>query len=288
MKRLNMPGFVQAPVFAACLQGVGSLDANARCTAIAEYMNQQEVAYRQLALAGDLHLWNPHPRGGDHELALGQVTRGEFKGLYSDHMARSGKPARTYYDQLRMSAPNNICPYCRIGVVETIDHFLPKGRYSSLSVLPLNLVPACRDCNTGKLDGVATIDSLSSHPYFENQCVFTDEWLCAQIISDPVLHVAYSAVTPAGWDGETSQRVTSHFRVLDLARRFSVQAAGRLAFYANLVNDIAGAGGDVAAMLRLTNRAELAAHGLNSWQAALAKAVEDDQWFCSEGYAQLL
>lgn len=261
---------------------------NARCNAIAPLMAQQELAYNQLASAGQLDQWPAHPLGKDQELALGQVTRGELKGLYTDHLARSGKVARNFYDQIRVSAPNNICPYCGIGAVETIDHFLPKSRYSSLSILPSNLVPACRDCNTGKGAPVITATTTHAHPYFEDACVFQDEWLFATIVSSQVIHVVFHVVTPVLWPIATSKRVVNHFVEFKLSKRFSIQAAERLSYYSEMISSMIDGGADdsVSTFLQINARSEQTANGLNSWQAALAKAVAKDIWFQTAGYAQ--
>lgn len=290
MRPISKPNFAQDVVFAACVQSIGDLGIKARCDAIAQQMAQQEIAYDQAASVGRLCEWVPHPRGENNNLAIGLVTRGELKGLYTNHMARAGKPARAFYDQLRMMASNNICPYCGIGSVETIDHFLPKGRYSSLSVLPLNLVPACRDCNTGKLDSIASMDHPSSHPYYEDQCVFDDEWLFAEIVRSDVVHVAFFVDTPIQWPSAISSRVSNHFSQLDLSRRYSIQAAGRLAFYASLIKGMidGGAGDQVSTFLENIVQSEVAGCGMNSWQAALSRAVVNDFWFKAEGFQQIL
>jgi hypothetical protein len=67
------------------------------------------------------------------------------------------KPARTIYDSLLNSAKEK-CPFCGgIGTPRNLDHFLPKAHFPQFSVLPRNLIPACRDCNMdGKGHAFAT------------------------------------------------------------------------------------------------------------------------------------
>jgi len=290
LKTLSKPGFGQDPVFTTCVQGVADTGATTRLNAIRPQLLEQERTYDLLASSGRLEQWPPHSRGDNHLLALGAVSRGEFKGLYTDQMARAGKPARNYYDQLRVSAPGNLCPYCGIGVVETLDHFLPKGSYSTLSVLPLNLVPACRDCNTGKLGGAVTADNITLHPYFLDASVSRDEWLFATIVNAQIIHVEFRATTPPAWTASVSQRVVNHVSEFDLAKRYGIQAAGRLTYYADYINRLmtSGAGYAIAELLRVNAASERTAYGVNSWQAALAKAVSEDAWFSSQGYTQLL
>ncbi len=290
MRRLTKPNLTQAAAYVACVQGIGDDNVRARFNAIAQQVDQNELVYDQLASTGHLYQWVSHARGENHVAALGHVTRGEFKQLYKSHMARAGKPARPIYDQIRMSAPNNICPYCGFGSVETVDHFLPKGRYSPLSVLPLNLVPACRDCNGGKLDSVLAAANVHSHPYYERQCVFDDEWLYASIVKTQIPYVEFVSVEPATWPADVSHRVANHFQEFDLPRRFAIQASERLVYFANVIQGmrVDGAEGMVAVTLQQQAQAECVAHGVNSWQSALAKAVANDAWFRDAGYAQLL
>ncbi|WP_053161421.1 HNH endonuclease [Streptomyces caatingaensis] len=64
---------------------------------------------------------------------------------------------------------NELCPLCGISKVTTIDHQLLKGRYPLLAVVPVNLVPACRDCNTGKgEEAPATAEDQPLHPYYDD------------------------------------------------------------------------------------------------------------------------
>lgn len=290
MRRLNKPNLTQTSVYTTCVQSIGDANLRAKFNAIAPQVTNNEVLYDQLASAGQLHQWVSHVRGANEVAVLGQITRGEFKQLYKNHMVPAGKPARTFYDQIRMSAPYNLCPYCGFGSVETVDHFLPKGRYSPLSVLPLNLVPACRDCNGEKLDSIISAGNIHSHPYYEQKCVIDDEWLCASIAQAQIPYAVFESVAPAAWPADVSHRVTNHFKEFDLPRRFSIQASERLVYFANLIHGmyVNGAAGIVVATLQQQARAERVAHGVNSWQSALAKTVTNDAWFNAVGYVRLL
>lgn len=290
MRRLQKPALAQGPVYAACVQGIRDDDLSTRCTNTAQLVANQETTYRQLAVAGLLFAWPSHPIGDDAAASIGLVTRGEFKGLYNKQLARGGSKARNFYDQIKGAVPNNICPYCGFGAVETLDHFLPKAHYSSLSVLPLNLIPACRDCNVGKNASVVTQTSMHCHPYFEEDCVLQDEWLFASIVRAAVPFAEFTAHPPACWTRSTAQRVQNHFSEFDLARRFSIQAAERLNSWASMIDDLTanGTNEDVRTFLLIAARSELKACGVNSWQAALAEAVANDAWFHTTGYTLLL
>lgn len=44
----------------------------------------------------------------------------------------------------------NRCQYCDRNDVNTLDHYLPKGKYAEFSILGLNLIPCCSKCNSKK------------------------------------------------------------------------------------------------------------------------------------------
>ncbi len=57
-----------------------------------------------------------------------------------------------------------------------------------------------------------------------------------------------------------------------------------------MINDLTanGTNEDVRTFLLIAARSELKACGVNSWQAALAKAVANDDWFHTTGHTLLL
>ena len=52
----------------------------------------------------------------------------------------------------------------------------PKSHYPALAVVPINLVPACRDCNNAKKTQVPSLpNDIFLHPYYDN--VEGEKWL---------------------------------------------------------------------------------------------------------------
>lgn len=49
---------------------------------------------------------------------------------------------------------NDICPLCECDTVTTMDHYLPKDKYTLFVVHPRNLIPCCAACNEQKSDNV--------------------------------------------------------------------------------------------------------------------------------------
>ncbi len=48
------------------------------------------------------------------------------------------------------NAVGDVCQYCDLDRAKTIDHYLPKSCYPEYSILSINLIPCCYDCNTKK------------------------------------------------------------------------------------------------------------------------------------------
>lgn len=88
------------------------------------------------------------------------------------------------------------CAYCHNPNAKTLDHLYPKAIFPRLAVTPLNLVPACRDCNEDRSTGSGTV---SVNPYFDHWAD-DDLWLSARLPdpSDPV-DVRFAVVVPPSW-----------------------------------------------------------------------------------------
>lgn len=61
------------------------------------------------------------------------------------------------------------CPICNGPEADTIDHVLPKGRFTQYTLTPCNLVPICDRCNKRKGAYVSIIAKENPlHPYFDD------------------------------------------------------------------------------------------------------------------------
>jgi 5-methylcytosine-specific restriction endonuclease McrA len=240
------------------------------------------------AAAGDVGRLYTIPANNQRnkEIVIGRVTKDELKDMYSYYLVDKSKPGRAVYDLMLASAPNGICPLCGVGHAVTLDHFLPKAKFPMFSVLPLNLIPACRDCNTGKLTAYATaFGEQSLHPYFDHGKYVSDQWLFARVVQTSPASVSFFVAPPANWSVGEGERVLSHFTSLKLGERFSVLAAGELASINAVLKQYIGRSGPdaVREYLNACAAAELSLHK-NSWKAAMLLALAGDNWFCQTGY----
>ncbi|NBM67884.1 HNH endonuclease [Proteus sp. G2663] len=70
---------------------------------------------------------------------------------YSDLLISYYNEAPKNLNQLLLERRNehelSFCPYCgNPSIPDTLDHFIPKGKWPEFSIFPNNLVPQCREC----------------------------------------------------------------------------------------------------------------------------------------------
>ena len=77
---------------------------------------------------------------------------------------------KTYRQEIACLA-SYTCPICGssfgYGTLE-LDHVLPKSKYSDYSLIPINLIPICSACNSGKNDYVGNQKEGILSPYFDS------------------------------------------------------------------------------------------------------------------------
>lgn len=281
MKNLPEPIFGAREVLDSCAGSIRDAELSARLQLVVPTMEAAEEKYRCLA-----------PESRLFEIAAtttvdGVVTATEMSTLYKGTFSKSGSRNRHFYDRLKLAAPNGICPLCGQRAVKTLDHYLPKAQHPSFAVTPLNLVPACSDCNKLKLDRVA--DSMADqtlHPYYDD--VSDAAWLAAEVMEANIPAVIFSACPPVQWDAVKRQRLLAHFRTFGLGELYAVQASAEMVNIRYALSEAAQSSGadGVKAFLLLQARSRTKADA-NSWNAALYRALSESSWFCNIGFTLL-
>ncbi len=186
------------------------------------------------------------------------------------------------YDALRQAAPDGICPLCAVGVVSTLDHVMPKAIFPALAVTPLNLVPACGDCNKTKSNRApATAREQFIHPYYDDLSGVT--WLHAEPLFEDPVRIVFSVRTSPDTDPDLAGRLTHHFTAPRLADRYTAHAAVELRGQEKLLRDLREKAGAQQLRDHLNQQADTrAAANPNSWQSAMYRALADSDRFCSQ------
>ncbi|WP_129586244.1 hypothetical protein [Sphingomonas montana] len=140
-----------------------------------------------------------------------------FKTLYS-HPA-DGSAQGSMLSVLR-AHELDVCPACGSpGVPDTLDHYLPKGRFPHFAVTPINLAPMCDPCQRKKGEKTGGVDAARYfiHPYLDT---FSTAQIVLLTIDPPYVTPTFNlSPHPDLTDGEKAL-VATHLRELEIARRY--------------------------------------------------------------------
>lgn len=95
---------------------------------------------------------------------------------YSDLLIEYYEKAPRELNKLLLERRNEhelpFCPYCGNSMIpDTLDHFIPKGKWPEFSIFPNNLVPQCRGCAPVKGEHYYCIENnlaMFIHPIYFN------------------------------------------------------------------------------------------------------------------------
>lgn len=282
MRWVKKPSYRADLVLKMCIDNIKDTTLNQKLTATIPLLNLASADYDLRGTATTLFEISAF-LGKKEDIVTGGVTKKELTSLYSTYFVPADLQTRQVYDALINLAPNRICLLCGFGNVYTLDHYLPKAKFPLYSVVPQNLIPACRDCNMGKLASYSTkVDQQSIHPYYDKDIYFTEQWLFATVLETNPVSLSFHASPPEGWLYPDPDRVIAHFQEFHFSSRLSVQAATELsAISEHLVSVLSVA--DRKFYLEDKFKVYSSLHK-NSWQTAMTQALAKSEWYYTEGY----
>ena len=235
MMRLSYPQYSFEQTLDECAAGItGNADLRDKLRSSKSELIAEGAKYLSASGAGTLHTIPPISTDVCNDpVVINTLIKSELVKIYDTYFVPEKKPARKIYDALKNSAKEK-CPFCGgIGTPRNLDHFLPKAHFPQFSVLPLNLVPVCRDCNMdGKAESFAVkAEDQIIHPYTDDDRFFMEQWIYATYNAGDGVgpgEFEYYTSPPATWDEDDKQRVRKHFKDFDLAKRYAVKAAEQL------------------------------------------------------------
>jgi len=230
MRKLATPQFDALETFDRCVEDIDDLNLQASYSGSRANIGHANDAFDA---AGETAAWSnlPRvPRGNPGVIVAGTLTKKNLMDLYSTNMVGTTGRSRDIYDEI-LTAAGGFCPFCGgLGHVRSLDHYLPKANFPAYSVHPNNLVPCCRDCNTGKNASFGRYPHQQTlHPYLDHDRFFSERWITALAYPGESILVQYSCTPPITWSVNDKHRAQSHFEGYDLALRFSVQAGSEVA-----------------------------------------------------------
>ncbi len=278
MRVIDKPEDDPKDVFLTCISRVRNVNLKDRLNLVADSVSEVAEEFDQNGMNKSFYRLN------EHDNIAGVVTKNEMEKVYTSRMAKTGTPGRPYYEKLKSSAPHAICPLCGHRTVSTLDHYLPKTHFPSLSVVPFNLVPACSDCNKLKLSVVPkTTEEQTLHPYYDDAT--SEQWLFAEVIEDTPVSIRFFVKDIDEWSDVLNARIKTHFNIYDLGSLYISQAGTELANIRLQLNNILekSSAENVREHLLESFQSRNNNHR-NSWQTAMYIAMADNEWFCNGGF----
>jgi hypothetical protein len=278
MWSLARPGHSARSAYTTCISRVRDPALAARLNAATATVVQASAAFDRAATRGRLH------QIPSTAIVAPDITTKEMGDVYTQRMARNGGPGRHIYDEIFTSSPQGRCPLCAQRPVATLDHHLPKAHFPALAVAPLNLLPACSDCNKAKLDAVPSrAEEVALHPYYDD--LGDDIWLIARVVERRPTALRFKIAAPAAWDPVLTARVLNHFRSLGLADLYASEAAEELINIRHQLVTLRASDATAGVRDELQRRAISCAIGrANGWRAAAYRAWYASNWFCDGGF----
>ncbi len=280
MIKLSRPPHSASSAFRLCASGVRSRGLRRRLESVERSVERASEEFEVAATSNRLFQLS------QHRIVGGAVTRKEMEDLYSFRMARPGSAGYGIYASILSLAPLERCPLCGHGRASTLDHHLPKSKFPSLAVAPLNLLPACSDCNAAKRSAIPLVpEDETLHPYFDD--LGSHQWLRAQILESAPAVAKFFVEPGPDWSPTLAARVQKHFSLFRLARLYSSEAANELSGIADNVQRLFESGGPELVRLELGAQARSRVRSrINSWQSATYRALVESEWYCAGGFVQ--
>ena len=275
MNKLEKPKENVKDVYKVCISKVADVDLKTKLQACSIEIEQDEELYDKKGKLGKLREFP------QKDMVNGNIDIKEMKKVYTYRMVDLKQPGRLFYNKLLNSV--QICPFCGIRDVATLDHYLPKTKYATTVVTPINLIPACRDCNSNKDTNDVTIANEEVwHPYYDDYG--TVRWLYAKIIEDssPVA-MFYVDTSSCDISIEDMIKIRNSFSIFKLSKLYGIYAAKELEDIDYLMRNLKKNTGNIGVKQQLNMMYEsYRCADANSYKTALYDALKENEWYIEE------
>ncbi|MCJ8351388.1 HNH endonuclease signature motif containing protein [Moritella sp.] len=230
MKQLTEPKYTFKDVLNSCAEGMKQKNIKSAFQKNIPHVVTMGHRYKELGSKGCLFSYPKTKNITKNTIVVGELTKKKLVNLYVLNLRNKEKPARKLYEKL-MASTDEKCPFCGdIGVPKNLDHFLPLAHFPQFSVMPINLIPACRDCNMGEKGDAFAIqaDKQILHPYLDKNILFNEQWVYARFVKKGDGAIEYFVNPPEEWNPIDKKRVNQHFDDFDLAFRYRIEAGKHL------------------------------------------------------------
>ena len=159
----------------------------------------------------------------ENDIVADGILKKDFLYLYDEKFVKHKDVRPKYYDKI-MVLTNGICPFCDLGHVGNLEHYLPKSLFPTYALTPCNLIPICRDCNYVKREeSFDSYEEAPFHPYYDE----SDDviWLkaCLQLEEDGIVASYY--IDSSLSNKRIIDKYTNHMQIYKLYNKYAIEAA---------------------------------------------------------------
>ncbi|MBJ7570898.1 hypothetical protein JG789_06730 [Bacillus halotolerans] len=300
MYLLNLPKYTIKDYFEDFLDGRHDNSKNnyikTRLLAAKSIFIDAEKNYQELATGKLLHTIDDHdiiaiPNNVKLDNKIPRIINAsDMEKAYTNFLVdkpMSQKIGRKVYESILSNTTHNLCPYCSHRDVKTVDHYLPKAKYISYAITPLNLLPCCSDCNKDKLDSHSLIEeNMLIHPYFDD--ISQIDWLECRVIENSwPISFAYE-VSDDITDLILKSRIMYQFKLLNLGKLYADNATREFnKRVKSLLKEYNSNPSNKALDFINDNLESYLYDNPNSWQTKLFKALKKSKWFAEDALPKL-
>ena len=156
----------------------------------------------------------------NHHLRMPDYKAESLKGLYS-YKALKFKELKKELTTAPKNRIDNVCPYCQLDKVGTLDHILPKTPFPEYSSMPWNLIPCCSTCNSKKDDVWLDAGNKRCFINFYIDDIPAVQYFFANVsVVNDSINVGFELRFPLGYDSIMKARIENHYTKLGLIKRY--------------------------------------------------------------------
>ena len=210
----------------------------------------------------------------NHQLRMPDWKKDALRDLYS-YRAKKFKELKKELTTTPRERISNVCPYCQLDKVGTLDHILPKTPFPEYSSMPWNLIPCCSTCNSKKDD--YWLDENNKRcfiNYYIDDIPPVQYFFAGVSAVNGKIEIKFELRFPVGYDSVLQTRIEKHYKKLDLIKRYLENSDDVIEELEDAIQEYAPGVSD-AEIIKSINRTCIKKQdrfGVNYWRAVLEMA----------------
>ena len=207
----------------------------------------------------------------NHQLRMPRWKKDALRDLYS-YRTKKFKELKKELTTTPKGRINNVCPYCQLDKVGTLDHILPKTPFPEYSSMPWNLIPCCSTCNSKKDDYWLDENNKRCFINFYIDSIPSVQYFFADVsIVNGKMGIKFELRFPVGYDSVLQTRIEKHYKKLGLIKRYLENSDDVIEELEDAIQGYASGVSDaeIIKSINWTCKKKQDRFGVNYWRAVL-------------------